>query len=136
MGRPKGALQALLLRAEVDVWLEERNNPAPMLRQVAAQWRGMGTDVAVALAWEAERHAQLWDNAYRLSAVVPWNNKSAATLAATMAELERLIQAQPQLYPAAIEHALSGDKNLSPGKITGEDEPYPTEHNRSCTLRR
>ena len=109
MGRRNGVLQALLLQSDVDSWLEDRDNPAPMLRRAAAFWRSLETDRANARAWVADRHAQLWDKAYRLEAARPWTQKAGAKLAATFAELKRMIKAQPQLHPAAIERALASE---------------------------
>ena len=90
----------LALLNNLESWLEQHGNPAPALRQLAAELRQCGSGAA----WEADRHAELWDKFAALKAAqrVRYSARRSWEATAAHCTLGQAVKASPFLHPQAL----------------------------------
>lgn len=101
------ARHATLLQ-DLSRWLERHGNPAPALRQLAGELRQLGSSAA----WEADRHAQLWDRVSALQAAqsTQYSDRRSWELASAECVLGQAVAEHPYLHP----QALAGHRRQTP----------------------
>jgi hypothetical protein len=91
--------QSALLQ-ELSHWLARHGNPAPALRQLAGELRHLGSSAA----WEADRHAQLWDRVAALQTAqsTQYSDRRSWELASAQCVLGQAVADHPYLHPQAL----------------------------------
>jgi hypothetical protein len=94
--------QSALLQA-LSHWLARHGNPAPALRQLAGELRQLGSSAA----WEADRHAMLWDKVATLQAAqaARYSDRRSWELVSAECVLGNAVAEHPYLHPQALSAA-------------------------------
>lgn len=91
------------LLQDLSYWMARHGNPATALRQLAGELRHLGSSAA----WEADRHAQLWDRVAALHAAqsTQYSDRRSWELVSAECVLGQAVSEHPYLHPQALADA-------------------------------